>query len=259
MGQSLDKNAVQQAELDLLAEGELTGPERDELMARMDRHPDAWRRCALTLLETRLLAEAIAGPASRELGEQKITPTATSLPTGTVKKVTTRHSWNQTAWQAIAATVLVAVGIWAGQVWQTIQVAALPPRADHSPRETQPSEGHILDRARVTENDIQRARMETLLALDDLQVQDAKIVAMVNVSNETVSDLVPLVVSSELQKHWLHHRPAKPQPDFIKNANRLGWDVTQQRQLLSVQIPNQPSQIVPIDWLNYRFVGLPID
>ena len=42
---------IRQEEIDLLVEGELSPPERDELVARFDRDGNGWRRCALAFME----------------------------------------------------------------------------------------------------------------------------------------------------------------------------------------------------------------
>ena len=55
-----------QLQIDLLVDGELSEDERRELLLRLEREPDAWRTCALALLEAETLRESLGGWADSE-------------------------------------------------------------------------------------------------------------------------------------------------------------------------------------------------
>lgn len=54
MNEHKNLNINDQRVLDLLADGELSQEQERDVLLELDRHPDRWRRCALTFLETRV-------------------------------------------------------------------------------------------------------------------------------------------------------------------------------------------------------------
>lgn len=83
--------------IDRLASGELDEAARRDLFAWLDREPMHWRRCALSLLETRELADAL------DDWRAAIPPPATPLA-----RASTRPRLTMNAIFALAASLLVA-------------------------------------------------------------------------------------------------------------------------------------------------------
>src|SRR5205823_4263901 len=68
-GKPLNEGNLDEHLFDLLADGELTDESRRELLGRLDRESDGWRRCALAFLE----AQAWRGE-SRSIVRESIAP-----------------------------------------------------------------------------------------------------------------------------------------------------------------------------------------
>jgi hypothetical protein len=54
-----DGNPLEDRLIDRLVDGMLAGPERRAVLARLERDPDGWRRCALAFLEAQAWSEAL--------------------------------------------------------------------------------------------------------------------------------------------------------------------------------------------------------
>jgi hypothetical protein len=99
-------NITDDAMIDRLVDGELSGDERRELLTSLDAQPDGWRRCALAFLEAqtwrsdmrRIIAPAAVAPAN----------TSTSAVATHVPQSSRRYGG---AWLAVAAALLVAFGL----------------------------------------------------------------------------------------------------------------------------------------------------
>ncbi|HEX5471834.1 MAG TPA: hypothetical protein VFW73_08100 [Lacipirellulaceae bacterium] len=87
--------------LDRLVDGELTEPERRQLLQSLDERPDGWRRCALSFLEAQSWREELVNFARPEGRKPKA-----------VARVTSDSRWSAAVqWLAIAATVMIAFGL----------------------------------------------------------------------------------------------------------------------------------------------------
>ncbi|WP_145280458.1 hypothetical protein [Pirellulimonas nuda] len=90
--------------LDRFADGELTPIEERALLASLDAAPDGWRRCALAMVEARVLGRQMKGLVAA--------PTAapTTAPAAVAPKPTPRTTPNA-AWLTLAAGLLIGIGM----------------------------------------------------------------------------------------------------------------------------------------------------
>ena len=85
---------------DRLVDGELSEPQRRELLASLDARPDGWRRCALAFLE------------SQEWNAQlKLCPKVQPAPSQIVPVVAENRARKLTPFLALAASTLVAFAV----------------------------------------------------------------------------------------------------------------------------------------------------
>jgi hypothetical protein len=116
MSNELFNNAL----LDRLVDGELTEPERSQLLQSLDERPDGWRRCALAFLEAQSWREEFgqvartkaAKPRPRQDGRELAHFAQSSEQNVPVPFSARESRWSAgVQWLAIAATVLVAFGV----------------------------------------------------------------------------------------------------------------------------------------------------
>jgi hypothetical protein len=100
-----DRNyTTDDAMIDRLVDGELSGDERRELLAALDAQPDGWRRCALAFLE----AQTWQSELKWIVAPVAIETTNTSVATAASAQPSRRYGG---AWLAAAAALLVAFGL----------------------------------------------------------------------------------------------------------------------------------------------------
>ncbi|NOX56518.1 MAG: hypothetical protein GXP27_19160 [Planctomycetes bacterium] len=101
---------VSQVEIDRLVDGELDEQHERALLARLDRTPDGWRRCALAFLEARAWR--------RDMG--RLIQAAHTDDAALVRSRPARKPvWHTTRLLAVCASWLVAFGLGAGLMWLT--------------------------------------------------------------------------------------------------------------------------------------------
>ncbi|MGI9517638.1 MAG: hypothetical protein ACR2NP_11365, partial [Pirellulaceae bacterium] len=246
---------VPQMELDWLAEGELEREEQDRLFARLDQETDGWKQCALALLETQAVSRSIREaqlsrlPANRneaDLVSPVIAETAHQPKAGQSRHdVPLAGRW--LAW-ATAAAMLFAAGLWLGT--QRVQ----PPVANNDDR---------VRSAVVVDHQIATAIAEqdtqTLLkvnnAVQRLSVHDSEVIALVGFQQDAELVVLP-IIQSALLEHQLTRLPAPSIPQETSQQLRdAGWQVQPAREFVSLHLPNGTNRVMPVNLLNYRYVG----
>jgi hypothetical protein len=200
--------------LDMLVDGELSEDDRRDLLARLDRDPVGWRRCALAFLEGQdwrrsmrsVVQEPVAKPAA----------------------VASAKSWwwsKRSAGNllAIAASFLLAFALGWGLNGGT---GGIQPNAN-SLATVQPSMPKAVSPAVTSPHAV-------TLVLDD------------GGTGRLVPVEVPLVEQNSLDANWLNQPSALPL-EVQQALERMGHQVRQQRQLLPVQLEGGRQGVVPID------------
>ena len=93
-------------------------------------------------------------------------------------------------------------------------------------------------------------------AISRLSVPDSRVVALVGVEREnSAPEILPIIQSKTLAQQVLTlPKPQVPQT-YLDQVHRAGWQFDSSRQFLSLHLPNGQNQVLPVDTLNYRFVG----
>lgn len=95
--------------IDRLVDGELSVPERRDLLASLDSQPNGWRRCALAFVEAQTWREELRG-----LRAQTPAKTADAVvvePSATTSEARPSSRSQLATWLAVAASVVVAFGL----------------------------------------------------------------------------------------------------------------------------------------------------
>ncbi len=225
---------VTQDELDLCAEGELSTDEREDLFRRLDEHPEQWRFCALAALETLALRATVTSDENVIHPQPvSVTPPAKSQP-----------SLQFVGW-ITAACCVVALGAGA-TIGHRLASSSVAENRVEQPQ-TKAADGAALAGG--------AQRDEILSILDRLNIEDEELLAVVQVNRTDGVQLVP-VVSCPSMANELLRESAKPIPPHqIKLANRNGYHVSRQTQMLAIERPSERTQIVPLQTVRYQFVG----
>ena len=224
---------VTEAEIDLLAEGELNSMQREELFRRLDAFPHQWKYCACAVLETQALRRTIVfnPPVATELRPM------TERATGDVNQAPQVVRWgrHQTASWMIAAVLLIGISL--GTVVGRLSIAAAPTLS-----------------ARSMDPKLQPLFHATEMAWNRLNIGDEEVLAFVAMENGITPSIVPIVNSPTLVEQAMQLAMARIPKEQIRLANENGWNISQQRILLAKEVATE-TEIVPLQMVRYRYVG----
>jgi hypothetical protein len=275
---------VEQHWLDLLVERELWGSERDRVLRALDQEPGGWRRCALAFLERDALSRSL-GPIEKEPCQNAMRATHdAAMPvdvvslavapwdragtegvlagrdrsTDAVERLNRNRSQFKpgsyrragrrppAAW-VVAAAVLLVTGFVAGTSAGRLM---RPERLDGTELAGSPESGASLPAL---------ARDQWLgwhNAVNRIGIHDAKVVAMVVDPTEYGPERYCPIIESRQLADQIAEAPSPNIPPRERNeARRAGWDVRVARSLLTINVPGAGSKLVPVDSVNWRYVG----
>lgn len=237
---------VFQDEIDLLAEGELDGKERQRLIEKLDQDPTGWKRCALALMESQALDQSLN---SLSLETQSGVLVAPAKPSGKKTDSLSRLSKTKRVISlAVAASVLLLVGFIGGNAMP--HNTTKPALADVMPRMN--LDDPISQMVRENDPDFSR-RIQ--IAMDSTGVSDSEIVALVGIQSENRADIVPIIKSEQLARQLIQIRDPQIPRKLASQLAQGGWHVRSQKQFVSIVKPNGETQTLPVGMLNYHFVG----
>ncbi len=241
-----DLPMIDPALLDLLVDGELSDPERRELLERLDCVPGGWRSCALAFLDAQCWRESLS-PLPRE----QAPPVAARAPSSRPRRAVGLGTL-----LAMAASFLLALGLglavrsaWFAGAQSGGSLAGGPAEAE-SPR--LPPQG---------ESPLPSAPQ---LAKEDRRGPPAAPEAPAGKSWETVRvnlpgrlgegqiDL-PVTPAERLDESWL--RPAPLPDDLREGLRRMGYEIRQHRELVPAPLDDGRRVVMPVDQVEIRYVG----
>jgi hypothetical protein len=234
----------QQRRLDRLVDGELSEPQRRELLAALDEQPDGWRQCALAFLEAQSWQDdlqAIAHPApASPTGPQPASNTGPQ-PALNVRP----QSW----WRAASLGMLAAL---AASVMLCFALGMSTGRwLDRPGRESRVSgrgsEGLPLVAAGAR---VERPADPAASATDDLLT-----LVLAEGRDDAVPVQVPIVKDPALVADWLNAPPPLP-ADLRQTLELLGGRVREHRQLMPVRMGDGREVVVPVNRIDLQPVNL---
>lgn len=240
---------IDQSELDRLVDGQLTDPQRRDVLTRLEEEPDGWRRCALAFLEAQSWKEALGVLAGRS--SEPVAPASPAPP---------RSARRSTAWGtllAMAASFLLALGLglvirggWpaGGGQAPSGDVAESQPPAAGLPAPVAPDEPVRLaaDAAPVA---VSRAPAQRPWQMVRIPVRQQE-------GNVQWIE-VPAVASDRVDDGWLSGTPAPLTPEVLRDLRAAGLDVRQSRQLVPMPMEGGGRVVVPVDDVDVQYVGGP--
>jgi hypothetical protein len=215
--------------LDRLVDGELSDQERRELLLRLERTPDGWRRCAMAFLEGQ---EWRGGAKSYAAGapETAPRPAVQTIPA----------SWKGgLPWSsfALAACLMVSLGAW----------VIIRDR-----------DGGVVGNVRAPEGQV-AVQPQIVPAPDRSFPSSSANVQLVvdggpNEADEVVE--VPLVGADKLNEALFGQWSQSVPPEVLQMLERSGHQVVRERQLVPVELRDGRRVVVPMDQVEIRPVGV---
>ena len=235
---------IDDRQFDLLVDGELTEPQRRNLLATLDDVPGGWRRCALAFLEAQCWKEE-----SRAIACQPVSERRAARAVG--RRVFRAGSW--AALLAMAASFLIAFGLgsllrdlWrpGGQAGSApIYVAETTERAETTENAEEPS-------FRVDEPD-----SFPPLGAPAGPWQMVTVPVGVGSGGGAGSIRLPAVERESIDEAWLRDFPPAVPADVLQAFERSGHQVRHLRRLLPVPLNDGRQLVVPVDQFEFRYVG----
>ena len=219
-------NALPLESLDLLVDGTLGPADRRDLLLRLDREPEGWRRCALAFLEAQAWREAI--------GDEPIVAASGPSDAGRSPRRRVRSRIVPATLAGCLAVAAFAIGRASSPTIPETPIVADEGRdlpgtiAVPEPSELVPSTSEGPDEASIRE-----VGYVALPSGDPTEADDVRL---------------PVLAGPGLDERWLRSRPSfVPEPLLRRWADR-GYSVAHQRRLVSVQVDDDGRYLtIPVD------------
>jgi len=222
--------------LDLLVDGELDEARRRELLLRLEREPDGWRRCALAFLEAQSLRQEMRRMVRRP-----------AAPPPRPRSVPGRRWLNGRAGivLAVAASFLIALGL--GTLLRDFAARSGP--AGPEPIQLAGTEKGSRERTADPTGPL------------GPQPNASGPVQLVNLSMPGGPDgarhsiQLPACQRDSIDEAWLNSFP-QAMPEKVQQAlRRTGHQVRQSRQLLPLRMKDGRQLVLPVDQVDVHYVG----
>lgn len=218
--------------LDRLVDGELSESERRELLLRLERSPDGWRRCALAFLE----AQTWRGEAKAMVSEPATPWRAAAIAPATTYRGGSTH-WNgMRLWLplATAAGVLLTVGYlnWFGSGWLG-PAPGVDPSDPQNLRQLAKQRSPVVEPGPVGEEELR-------LVLGEGPDGRRQVVE------------VPLVDAERMQETLFGPLAQQLPPEIVRLLEQSGNQVVRERRLVPIDLQDGRRVVVPMEQLEIR-------
>jgi len=233
--------------LDRLADGELDGVERRELLLRLDVEPDGWRRCALALLETQVLRCELRDLTDGEVAAaqpRSITHISTSGQARPVPR----------AIRTLATTVLILVAFGLGWLLRGPSSADQPIAAGIVDPAVEPTRTTLVEHDAPPRN-VSRDEGNVPEVAEPPVAVVGLLSWMVGEPDEAREVQFPVLAGPGINEDWVRRQPSAVPVETVQALERLGHKVTSDRQLLNVALVDGRRVVVPVDQLQVHFAG----
>jgi hypothetical protein len=226
---------------DRLVDGELSEPERRELLTSLDQEPDGWRRCALAFLEAQSWKEGI-GALLRPAAARCATAGLSSSADGTVGQANRGvHTWKHffrnyagTA-LAVAASFLLAFGL--ANYWYGMQ-------GDRSL-----GKGTDLVNVNSGGSQLPVTSGPSPLAPDSSSWQ---MVGLPATGDGNGAMIIPAAQRDRLDDQWMKNLPPAMPENVLRAFERTGHRVERQHNLVPMQMDDGRVLIVPVEQMEIQ-------
>jgi hypothetical protein len=233
--------------LDLLVDGELNDAERRELLLRLDRSPDGWRRCAAAFLE----AQAWRGEARALVAAEPVHPQLGNTQPG---RLTPASAVRRPSDGRVAVQIWLPLALAAGLLVATTWVFWNQNQGGLGSAGSQQAGNQTDSAAQVAENSNHGPTAPGINGADPTIPRNLQLV--VNGGPEGRRNVeVPLVEPDEMdQALFGPWTPALP-PEVIRMLEQNGHQVVRQRQLVPVDLGDGRRVVLPMDQVEIRPVN----
>jgi hypothetical protein len=230
-------NGVSQRDLDRLADGELIPAERSSVLAKVAIEPDGWKRCALAFLENQSLRGACRSLVAD--GSPHAAPAAI------VSRPPTTRPWRVLAGLSVAAAALL-VAFFSGRSLGHRQGVAFASASAPSNEQRQTDDAQAPHDPKSTA--IGKAADE-----QSHPGRPAHIVGLVKFEGaEGQQNSVPVVAAPGLDEKWLLSRPYAMSDYERHQWERRGWEIKEQRKVITVQLADGRQLSIPLDLVSLK-------
>ena len=233
---------VDQTELDLLVDGELSEDGRCELLARLDVEPEGWRRCALAFLESQLFGEDLGAivEADRSRPGPASSSTRRWVPSGRGRTML-----------AMAASFLAAL-VLGFLVRDTLQRGV---RTNPQPSDIAGIQGPgsavvdpVQEQVPPGDNLPQPASAAGRWELVSLPVSG-------DAEDGSESLRLPATRRQSIDDEWLDSLPTAVPTELLQALQQSGHEIRQERSVLPFRLDDGRRLMVPCDQLEIHYVG----
>jgi hypothetical protein len=239
--------------IDRIVDGELTPAELRAAIDRLDREPDAWKRCALAFLEAQCWRESL-----RVIGQPTRLPVdsrASPIPLATMPSSQKPGRWLRRA--ILAATVAASFVLgWVGRSWRPwISLGNSAPGLSDSiaARPSRDSEASpLVDNAHPPRTSSDQRREDRLPPNPSETVRE---VARLLIRSDHAKAEVPILAGPGIDAEWVRNQPPPVSEREEIILQRLGYQVDQRRRLITTTLADGRRVTVPIDQVQIRYTG----
>jgi len=244
-----DMTADDDRRFDLLVDGELSEPERRELLSGLDDEPGGWRRCALAFLEAQSWRRELE--ALREEAARRPADAVSTDPSGPSIPAQRRHDWwlrTSGTLLAMAASFLaaMALGWWIFGPRGAGDLAPIPPARiaeDIAPPGGAAPEPAVPRAPDTSPEDTPgQWRWVTLAPAEGLPEGSEPI-------------RLPAFEAREFDEGWLRNLPGGLPPEVLSALREAGHRVRHHRDLVPFVLEDGRRLLVPVDELDVHYVG----
>lgn len=219
---SREQSHALQQEIDRLVGGDLSRTEMRRFVEQLDATPDAWKHCALAFVEAQLWKQTMRSllPAEAEPVSEPVAP------------VRSRGR----ALLAVAAVCSFAIGIGVALAW-----------SGHDERSIATG---------VVDGPMTRWRPDERVIDKSAGKRQSGVVGVVRVSNDGMTETAfNLVRTSGNQFSSVALTSTAPTAYDAEVLQSRGYHIEKHRKIVSVQLADGKQFQIPVDWVNYRYVG----
>jgi hypothetical protein len=230
-----DSNPLFAELIDRMVEGGLTPAQLRRAVDELDRTPDGWRRCALAFLEAQCWSESLRNPEGGETTGLSVIP----IPSRAGRR------WIGAALAAGVSLVAFSLG-WLGH---SLRSGALGERPDDPPLIVSSNPSGDGGSSAMPGPD-------PLPNLPGTRPPALREVAKLRVSaGESGAAEIPLFAGSGIDPRTLLEQPPPISEQGRAAWQRRGYQLEQQRRLVSIPLGDGRRAAVPIDHVHVRYVG----
>jgi hypothetical protein len=242
--------------IDRIVDGALTPGELRAAIDRLDREPDGWKRCAVAFLETQCWREAFRASEPPAGADVEVASRPIRLTAG--RRSRPHGSWRS----AVMAAGVVAASFTMG--WLARSAGPQPPTEDvtsPAPRavvarpdnpEPPPGTPGADDPSRLTRSVAQQLRDDRSPPIVN---QAVAAVGRLRIGSEGDSPEVPILAGPGITEDWVRDQPPPVSEHTQAYWQRHGYQVDQQRRLITTTLSDGRLVTVPIDQVEFRYTG----